>query len=297
VTAASRSGNVGGGWHTAATAEPFIGSEAVAAGITTHSQLRRCYTRLYRDVYIGAGAELTPAVRARGAWLWSRRRGVIAGFSAAALHGSKWVDTARPVDIIHDNRHPQPALQVWGDRLEHDEFELMDGVPLTTAARTALDLACWYPTTTAVASIDALARATELKLADVELLAARYRGRRGLEHARMSLDLVDAGAQSPKETWLRLVLVQAGLPRPQTQIPVGDEFGCLIGYLDMGWEDSKVAVEYDGDHHRSDRSQYNWDIRRLERLQGRGWIVVRVVAGDQPADIIRRVRAARARRM
>jgi hypothetical protein len=277
-------------------AEPFIGSEAVAAGIATHSQLRRRYTRLYRDVYIAAGAELTPLVRSRGAWLWSRRRGVIAGFSAAALHGSKWVDTGRPVDIIHDNRHPQPGLQVWGDRLECDEFDLADGVPVTNATRTALDLACWYPTTTAVASIDALARATELKMADVELLAARYRGRRGLEHARVSLDLVDAGAQSPKETWLRLVLLRAGLPRPQTQIPVIDEFSCVIGYLDMGWEDVKVAVEYDGDHHRSDRSQYNWDIRRLERLQGRGWIVVRVVAADRPADIIRRVRAARASR-
>jgi hypothetical protein len=277
-------------------AEPFIGSEAVAAGTVTHSQLRRRYTRLYRDVYVAAGAELNPVVRARGAWLWSRRRGVIAEFTAAALHGSKWVDTAQPIDIIHDNRHPQSGVQVWGDRLERDEFDLMGGVPVTTAARTALDLACWYPTTTAVAAIDALARATELKIADVELLAVRYRGRRGLEHARVSLDLVDPGAQSPKETWLRLVLEEAGLPRPQTQIPVSDEFGAVVAYLDMGWEDIKVAVEYDGDHHRSDRSQYNWDIRRLERLQGRGWIVVRVVAADRPADIVRRVRAARGSR-
>lgn len=277
-------------------AEPFIGSEAVTAGIVTHSQLRRRYTRLYRDVYVAADVELTPMVRARGAWLWSRRRGVIAGFTAAALRGSKWVDMARPIDIIHDNRHRQPGVQVWGDRLERDEFDLMDGVPVTTAARTALDLACWNPTTTAVAAIDALVRATELKIADVELLAARHRGRRGLEQARVSLDLVDPGAQSPKETWLRLVLVRAGLPRPQTQIPVSDEFGAVVAYLDMGWEDVKVAVEYDGDHHRSDRSQYNWDIRRLERLQARGWIVVRVVAADRPADIVRRVRAARGRR-
>lgn len=276
--------------------EPFIGSEAVAAGIASHSQLRRRYTRLFRDVYVSEGTELTPRVRARAAWLWSRRRGVIAGFSAAALYGSKWVDAARPVDIIHDNRHPMPGLQIWGDRLETDEFELIDGVPVTTPARTALDLACWYPSTTAVAAIDALARATEVKTADVELLVTRNRGRRGLERGRATLDLVDAGAQSPKETWLRLLLVQAGLPRPQTQIPVLDEFGVAIAYLDMGWEDVKVAVEYDGDQHRSDRSQYNWDIRRLERLQRRGWIVIRVVAGDRPAEIIRRIRAARARR-
>jgi hypothetical protein len=276
--------------------EPFIGSEAVTAGVTSHSQLRRKYTRVFRDVYVSEGTELTHVVRARAAWLWSGRRGVIAGFSAASLHGSEWIDAARPVDIIHDNRHALPGLQIWGDRLESDEFELIDGVAVTSPARTALDLACWYPSTSAVAAIDALMRATEVKVADAELLAARYRGRRGLERARVSLDLIDAGAQSPKETWLRLVLVQAGLPRPQTQIPVRDEFGDVFAYLDMGWEDVKVAVEYDGEQHRSDRRQYTWDVRRLEMVERRGWILVRVVAGDRPADILRRVRAARARR-
>lgn len=276
--------------------ELFIGSEAVAAGVASQSQLRRQYIRIFRDVYVSEGTELTPAIRARAAWLWSRRRGTIAGFSAAALHGSKWVESARPVDIIHDNRHLLSGLQVWGDRLDSDEIELIDGIPVTTPARTALDLACWHSVTTAVAAIDALARASEFKMPDVEMLAARHRGRRGLERARTSLDLIDAGAQSPKETWLRLVLVQAGLPRPQTQIPVHNEFGNVIAYLDMGWEDVKVAVEYDGDQHRGDRSQYNWDIRRLERLQHHGWIVIRVVAGDRPADIVRRVRGALARR-
>jgi very-short-patch-repair endonuclease len=276
--------------------EPFIGSEAVVAGVASHSQLRRRYTRVFRDVYVSEGTELTQAVRARAAWLWSRRRGVIGGFSAAGMYGSKWVDAAGPVDIIHDNRHALPGLRIWGDQLADDEFELIDAVPVTTPARTVLDLACWYPSTTAVAAIDALARATEVKMADVELLAARYRGRRGLERARVSLDLVDRGAQSPKESWVRLVLIRAGLPRPQTQIPVQDEFGEVIAYLDMGWEEIKVAVEYDGDQHRTDKRQYAWDIRRVEILQRRGWIVIRVLAGDRPADIIGRVRAARARR-
>jgi very-short-patch-repair endonuclease len=95
---------------------------------------------------------------------------------------------------------------------------------------------------------------------------------------------------------LRLVLVDAGLPRPQTQIPVRDEFGTVIAYLDLGWEHLRVAVEYDGEQHRSDRSQYNWDIRRLEILHQLGWIVIRVVAGDRPAGIVRRVKTALAGR-
>ncbi len=270
---------------------PFVGSEAVAEGLLTRSQLSR-YTRLFRDVYVSPDTPVTAALRAKAGWLWAKRQGVVAGFAAAALHGSKWVDDTTTVELIHENRHRLPGLSTRGDRIREDEIVVVDGIPVTSPTRTALDLGCWYPTTSGVAAIDSLARATDIKVADVELLAQRYPGRRGIARARLAISLFDPGAQSPKETWLRLVLVQAGLPRPQTQIPVFDEFGSAIAYLDMGWEDVKVAVEYDGDQHRSDRSQYNWDIRRLERLQHRGWILIRVVAGDRPADIVRRVRTA-----
>lgn len=276
--------------------QPFIGSEAVAAGVASHSRLRRHYLRLLPDVYISKDAELTPAVRAQAGWLWSRRRGVVAGFSACALYRSKWVDTSQPVEIIYRNRNHPSGVRVWGDRLEADEMQVVDDVTVTTPARTALDLACWYPVLTAVPAIDALARACELKVSDVDLLMQRCRGRRGIKRARASLDLVDAGAQSPKESWLRLILVMAGIPRPQTQIPVTDEFGVVFAYLDMGWEELKVAAEYDGEHHRTHRSQYGWDQRRRERLERQGWLVVRVIAGQRPAEIIGRVRAARASR-
>jgi hypothetical protein len=276
--------------------EPFIGSEALVRGRLTKSQLRTRYTRLFPDVYVDPDIEMTAALRAAAGWLWARRRGVVAGFSAAALHGSKWVADITAVELIHDNRHRLPGIQTRGDRLEQDEIEMVAGIPVTSPARTALDLGCWYPRTEAVAAIDALGRATDLKMSDVDLLLERYPGRRGIRQARIALGLFDAGAQSPKETWLRLLLIQAGLPRPQTQIPVRGEFGETIAYLDMGWEDVKVAVEYDGEQHRRDRRQYTWDIRRLETVERLGWIVVRVVAGDRPADIISRVRAALARR-
>jgi hypothetical protein len=283
-------------WNPAVMAEPFIGSEAVANGDVVKSALRTRYTKLFRDVYVCSGAELTPLVRARAGWLWSRRRGIVAGLSASALHGAQWVDVAAPMEIIHSNRNPLPGLRVHGDCIEDDEVALIDGIPVTTPARTALDLGCWYPTGEAVAAIDALMRATDLKVADIEMLLQRYPARRGIRRARGAVRLADAGAQSPKETWLRLLLIRADVPRPHTQIPVLDEFGSAIAYLDMGWEDMKVAVEYDGEQHRSDRWQYTWDIRRSEMLERLGWIVVRVVAGDRPADIVRRVRTALARR-
>lgn len=276
--------------------QPFIGSEAVETGSLTKSDLRSRYARVFRDVYVSPGTELTPLLRAEAAWLWSRRRGVVAGFSAAACYGAKWIDPCWPAELIHDNRHRLPGLHVWGDRFENDELDRVGAMAVTTPARTALDLACRHPLAVSVAAIDALARATELKFADVELLSQRYPGRRGIRRARQALSLADAGAESPKESWLRVLLIRGGLPRPQTQIPVYDEAGNLLARLDMGWENLKVAAEYDGDHHRTDRAQFARDIKRIEMLERMGWIIIRVTSGDRPMEIVHRVRAALARR-
>jgi very-short-patch-repair endonuclease len=263
----------------------------------TRHRLRTQFVALHQDVYIGKDVELTPVLRAKACWLRSRRRGVLAGFSASALHGARWIDARRPAAIIDTNRRPASGVEAWAQSIEPDEICVIDGMRVTTPERTALDLACRYPLDEAVAAIDSLARATRLKLAVVDVLAQRYRGRRGIRRACEALDLVDAGAESPRETWLRLVLMRAGFPRPQTQIPVYNEFGVLIAEVDMGWEEIKVAVEYEGDHHWRSRWQFGKDIRRFEAVTEAGWIDVRVTAEDTPATVERRVAAARARRL
>ncbi len=164
------------------------------------------------------------------------------------------------------------------------------GRAVTTPERTAFDIGRREAPRLAVARLDALARASGFKIDDVASLALRHRGVRGLRRLEDVLNLVDAGAESPRETYLRLLLIDAGLRRPQTQIPVVTAVETY--YLDMGWEDCMVAVEYDGDHHRTDPLQYRKDIRRRETLERLGWIVIRVVAGDHPVDILRRVRQA-----
>lgn len=161
-------------------AGPFIASEAISAGTLTKSQLTTRHTRLFRDVYIANDSEITAADRATAAWLWSRRRGVVAGFSASALHGSEWVDAAQPAELIHDNRHRLAGLHVRSDQLYPDEIQDIGGLLVTTPARTAVDLACWHPTIPAVAGLDALARATELKDVEVQAIMQRCDGRRGI---------------------------------------------------------------------------------------------------------------------
>jgi hypothetical protein len=276
--------------------EPFLGTEAIKSGALTAYRLRSRCVAVHRDVYLPLGTDLTATSRARAAWLWSRRRGVVAGQSASALHGAKWVDDRAPAQLIYQHRRPPKGIRTWSDRVAEDEVEMIGDVLATTPARTAFDLACRNPLGTAVAAIDALARATRLNVTDVEPLTERYKGHRNIRRARSALHLVDAGAESPRETWLRLVLIKAGYPRPQTQITVRDQCGALVAIVDMGWEDIKVAVEYEGDHHRTDRRQFNRDIARFEALTELGWIIVRVTVEDVPGGILRRVAAAWARR-
>ncbi len=174
------------------------------------------------------------------------------------------------------------------ESLAEDEITRVAGIPVTTPARTAFDIGRHRQRDDAVARLDALMYATPFSVEDVLLLAKRYPGARGLRRLRAILRLVDGGAASPKETWLRLLLIDAGFPRPATQIPFFDGWR-LFRTLDMGWEDLKVAAEYDGDQHRTNREQYVKDIRCQQKLERLGWIVVRVIAEDRKAGIISRV--------
>jgi hypothetical protein len=274
--------------------EVFVGSEAVAQGILRKCDLRR-HRALFRDVYVRKLHQPSLRDRTVGAWLWSRRRAIVAGIAASALHGARWVDAEVPIELIAKSARPQPGLVVRHETLSEDEIAHVARLPVTTPARTAYDLARHLPRAQALARLDALMHATPFSVEDVQLLAKRYAGARGSRRLGAVLPLVDGGAASPKETWLRLLLIDAGLPMPTTQIPLFDGYR-PIAFLDMGWEEFKVAAEYDGDQHRSDRRQYVKDIRRHETVDRLGWYVVRVVSEDQPADVIDRVYDALRRR-
>lgn len=120
----------------------------------------------------------------------------------------------------------------------------------------------------------------------------RHPGSPGLRRLETALELVDAGAQSPRESYLRLLLIEAGFPRPQTQIPVLGADGIPVARIDVGWKEYLVGVEYEGDQHQTDRRRYVYDIQRLETIERMGWLIVRVVAEDHRANIVRRVRVA-----
>lgn len=271
---------------------PFIGAEAVAAGSVHKYALLTRFCAVYPGVYLPRNVKPTFRQRAEAAWLWSRRAGVLSGLTAARLHGAKWVDDGLPIELIWSNGRSPSGIRVFKEQLPDDERCLRAGLPVTTLTRTAYDVGRRGRLADAVARLDALANAAPLTASAVADLAGAHRGARGVRQLRCALTLYDAGAQSPQETWLRLLIMGAGFPKPQTQIPVAVG-GRVKYYLDMGWEDLKIAVEYDGDHHRTDRSQFARDITRLEELAALGWVIIRIAAGTPRHEISARLHRAR----
>jgi hypothetical protein len=276
-----------------AMTEPFLGSLALRSGRMTEHALRTRHHAVHRNVFLANGIPLTAQRRAKAAWLFAGPDAILAGLSAAAVHRTRWLDDEAPAEIIRDNRHSPPGIVVHTFAVGRDEICTRQGMRVTTPERTAFDLGRLLAEDTATPILDALLHATGVKPADVLALATTWPRARGLRQLRRILEFVDGGAESPKETEVRLLLVRAGLPKPETQIKFYDEYGDVIIRLDMGWREWKVAVEYDGIQHWSDARQRAWDIERLAHLEAAGWIVVRVSADmlRRPAQLIERVRA------
>lgn len=258
---------------------PFLGSDAVRNGLLTRADLRRDYLKIYRDVYVRRPCEIDAATRACAASVFARGKAVVAGPSAAALHGSKWIPAEHKAELIwHEHRQPYAAILIRADELLTGEVETIDGVAVTTAARTAYDLGRKGTFANALAMVDSLCNATSLRPGTVALLADNHRGSRGIVQLRQVLEIADGGSESPQESGLRLLIHEVGLPLPETQIKVEGANGRVFARIDMGWKRWKVAVEYDGEQHWSNAEQRAWDIERTYRLEQLGWKVIRVSA-------------------
>lgn len=270
---------------------PFLASEALEAGAMTFRELRRFHSAVYPGVWVMRGVEISSVDRARAAWLWSRRRGVVAGVAASAVWGAKWVEPDAAVELVHTNRRPPPLVSIHTDKLREGETTSISGLPVTTPARTAFDIGRRLAVDPGVQRIDALMNATGVKFDEITSVITDHPGVRGLRILQQTLSLVDGGAESPQESRLRLVIVRAGLPAPETQISFPD----LGIRVDMGWREWKIAVEYDGVQHWADGRQRAWDIERIALLEAAGWAVVRVSAEmlGRPQVIIDRIYAKR----
>ncbi|OBC11632.1 hypothetical protein A5784_34560 [Mycobacterium sp. 852013-50091_SCH5140682] len=256
----------------------IMATEALAVGAVSRYALQTRYRKLHQNVYVPADFTLDAPSRAVAAWLWSGRSATLAGYSAAAVLGSKWLPDDAPAELARI-RHPSPpGILIHTGAIADDEVDVVDGMTCTSVARTCYDIGRRRPLDTAIIQIDALLNVTNIGTDRVHDSAKRYPGARGIRRLRSALDLADPGAESPQETRLRLLLVRGGVPRPVTQIPVADERGRVRRRIDMGWPQWKVGVEYDGEQHWTNPEDHENDIVRLEFLASRRWTIVRVSA-------------------
>jgi very-short-patch-repair endonuclease len=284
-------------------AGPFRASRVVAAGKISASRLKGGpWRRLYFDVYIH-----TSAFEPDDHGMWCAAAALIltdgaclGGWSAAHLWGIPVVPENPPVWVnlpLRARMRSQNRLHLRRTPLESTDRDRITTLPVTSGVRTAFDLGRCLPMPESLIALDALCRDL-VKVDDLEGYATVRWSWPHTCQLRTLLPLIEPATESPMETRVRLLIISARLPRPQVQVEVWSAEGRFVARVDLAYRRWKIAIEYEGDHHR-ERHQYQQDVARINDLRDNGWLVLRFTANDvfrTPDRLVRQVARAIAER-
>jgi very-short-patch-repair endonuclease len=267
--------------------------QLTALGISTSGINRRLADgrlwRVHRGVY--AVGELDRRGHWMAAVLACGEGALLSHRDAAALWDLRQTNrSAVDVTIARTRRRRRPQITVHGTAEIHaDDRAEVDGIPVTSVARTLLDLA-------EVVSTDHLRRAYEaaerhglLDMHAVHELVARSNGRRGVSSLLALLDYDPAIAVESKsdlESRFLDLVREAGLPLPQLNVLVE---GFLV---DVYWPKARLVVELQSWEHHGHRQAFERDNERLARLQVAGYSMLPLTYRqlcDHPAWVIRSI--------
>ncbi len=242
---------------------------------------------MFRGVYVAASVPDSPELRARALALVIPRGVIACDRSASWLHGidvHTWAeqDLLPPVEacvLRGDDPTERPEVRSRTRDLAPHDIVTVDGLQVTSPLRTALDLGCHLFRADALAALDQFRGHFGFSVAELELEARRFRRRRGVIQLRELIPLSDPLAESVRESWTRLALIDAGLPAPELQWWVEVD-GVPTYRLDMAYPGHRVAVEYDGSAFHSSDADRERDRARREHLTALGWTVIVVRSGD-----------------
>jgi very-short-patch-repair endonuclease len=279
------------------TGAPFRGAEVVAKGLLSRRQIAgSAWIRLFPDIYVWEGLVIDHHTRCLAAALFLDGRGAISGLDAAAMWGADAIIRGAPIEATVPD--PIRVRATHGLRIVRSPLPPGDCHPSThllrtTPGRTAFDVARRRDWRTAVVGIDAMLAARLVTKEEVSAFARTRKGWPRVSQVGKVLLLSDAGAESPQESRLRLILVAGGLPRPRTQYEVRDGMNRFVARLDLAYPEHRLGIEYDGDHHRT-RAAFRNDLRRLNELRTCGYTVLRFAAADlfDPQRVVATVKAA-----
>ncbi|MEH3155133.1 MAG: hypothetical protein PGN29_07180 [Gordonia paraffinivorans] len=239
-------------------------------------------------MYADPAIVLTATDRIRAAYLSAGPGSVVAGLSAQLLHGVHYPDVDGDVEMIRDlrgqGRRRSGVRFLRTDRLAADDIVEFAGLPVTSVVRTAYDLGRRRPDWLALGHLDDLARSAGLNASELWAYTRDHPRARGICQLRELVGLVDPLAESPGESWTRLVMHRHELPRPESQIEVLDESGIVIARFDLGYRRYKIGVDYDGVDYHSSEQQKLHDQRRDGAVMRRGWIPLRTTGAALSAD-------------
>lgn len=171
------------------------------------------------------------------------------------------------------------------------------GLRITSAPQTWLQVAHRLNRNSLVGLGDAMTRRKNPVTTTDELssLMRETFKMKGLNLCREAIELIRPGTDSPMETDLRLLMVDARLPGPAVNVPAVDDKGQFLALPDLSYPRLKIAIEYDGDHHRTDPATWRRDVERRQLLEDAGWLIITATADDlirYPERLIARIRAA-----
>jgi hypothetical protein len=261
----------------------FIGSHAVGEGFVTRRQLQSgIYRRVMRNVYADPSLTFDHELLCRAAALLMPPDAVLGGRSAAVWWGAATAGVTDQVLVIvppsSSWRGPREVRVHKSEVAVNDRVTVDDGIRITSAVRTARDVAALERTKDAVATLDALLHNGALTPGTLHRLARTVAGQWGSRRLRKVLPMVDGRAMSPPESWVRVACHQAGLRPPVPQYVVVEQ-GVFLGQVDLAWPEAKLVVEYEGPHH-FDGLQIVKDDHRYDRMVAAGWQVIRLSAAD-----------------
>jgi len=242
-----------------------------------------------------ADVEVTPEVRVDAALLLVPRDAAMCDRTAAQLHGLPVPDDGWTHLAIspHSDRPRLSGIRVHRLLDSTNEVTTVRGRRVTTLPATFLALAATLTLVDLVVLGDAMVRRG--MVSPERLVEAAWVGHgRGVRLGRRAAALVRPRVDSPMETRLRLLLVLAGLPEPETNRAAYSRTGRWLARPDLLYCGQRIAVEYDGRHHRDRVEQYEADLPRRERMDRAGWHVIVVTAAQlrDPRGVALRVASA-----
>jgi very-short-patch-repair endonuclease len=203
------------------------------------------------------------------------------------------------IEVPHTTRRPRRRGVASHSRTTsgRQPVVLRDGLPVLPPARLWTQLAGELDEVEVVVLGDALLRRTSARASAGDLRRAVDRlapGTRGLRRLVAALPRLRAGTDSCQETRLRLALVDSGLPCPEVNRPVLDGAGRFVVLPDLSYPEQRVAVEYDGDVHRTEPRAWRRDVARRQALEHLGWRQITCTADDvrDPRRAVAWIRAA-----